>query len=68
MRHPIQLGLTGLPHGILGVFNTIFYENEFQNPQIVQSTLLLANKLRRFPLTIDRRGVNTGSYWVNGGG
>jgi hypothetical protein len=23
-----------LPHGILGVFkNTIFYENEFQNPQ-----------------------------------
>jgi hypothetical protein len=26
--------LYGLPHGIIRVFNTIFYENEFQNPQI----------------------------------
>jgi hypothetical protein len=25
--------LYGLPHGILHVFNTIFYENEFQNTQ-----------------------------------
>jgi hypothetical protein len=44
--------LYGLPHGILHVFNTILYENEFQNPQIFptdhhvslfpeQSTLLL---------------------------
>jgi hypothetical protein len=27
--------LYGLPHGILGVFNTILYENEFQNPQTI---------------------------------
>jgi hypothetical protein len=30
--------LYGLPHGILGVFNIIFYENEFQNSQIFQQT------------------------------
>jgi hypothetical protein len=24
--------LYGLPYGILGIFNTILYENEFQNP------------------------------------
>jgi hypothetical protein len=36
MRHPI---LFGLPHGILHVFNTILYENEFQNPQILMDTL-----------------------------
>jgi hypothetical protein len=28
-----------LPHGILHVFNTILYENEFQNPQILMDTL-----------------------------
>jgi hypothetical protein len=38
MRHPIQLQL---PRGILGVFSTIFYENEFQNPQIFQQTIRL---------------------------
>jgi hypothetical protein len=39
MRHPIQLpNYIWLPHGILGVFNTILYENEFQNPQIFQKT------------------------------
>jgi hypothetical protein len=32
--------LYGLPHGILNVFNTILYENEFQNPQIFQQTLM----------------------------
>jgi hypothetical protein len=31
----------GLPHGILHVFNTIIYENEFQNPQIFQQTISL---------------------------
>jgi hypothetical protein len=36
MRHRI---LYGLPHGILRVFNTILYENEFQNPQIFQQTI-----------------------------
>jgi hypothetical protein len=25
--------LYGVPHGILMVFNAIFYENEFQNPE-----------------------------------
>jgi hypothetical protein len=30
-----------VPHGILLVFNTILYENEFQNPQIFQQTISL---------------------------
>jgi hypothetical protein len=30
-----------VPHGILHVFNTILYENEFQNPQIFQQTIAL---------------------------
>jgi hypothetical protein len=30
-----------LPHGILHVINTIFYENEFQNPQIFQQAISL---------------------------
>jgi hypothetical protein len=29
-----------LPHRILVVFNTILYENEFQNPQIFQQTIM----------------------------
>jgi hypothetical protein len=33
--------LYGLPHGILHVFNTILYENLFQNPQIFQQTISL---------------------------
>jgi hypothetical protein len=33
-----ELGIYGLPHGILHVFNTILYENEFQNPQILMDT------------------------------
>jgi hypothetical protein len=33
--------LYGLPNGILHIFNTIFYENEFQNPQIFQQTISL---------------------------
>jgi hypothetical protein len=33
--------LYGLPHGILHIFNTILYENEFQNPQIFQQTISL---------------------------
>jgi hypothetical protein len=42
MRHPIQFPtIYGLPHGILHVFNTILYENEFQNPQIFQQTISL---------------------------
>jgi hypothetical protein len=31
--------LYGVPHGIIRVFNTILYENEFQNPQILMDTL-----------------------------
>jgi hypothetical protein len=43
--------LYGVPHGILGVFNTILYENEFQNPQIFsifreQSTLAAAGEIK----------------------
>jgi hypothetical protein len=30
-----------VPHGILRVFNSILYENEFQNPQIFQQTISL---------------------------
>jgi hypothetical protein len=33
-------GLRGWPQGILHVFNTILYENEFQNPQIFQQTIM----------------------------
>jgi hypothetical protein len=33
------LKLNRVPHGILGVFNTILYENEFQIPQIFQQTI-----------------------------
>jgi hypothetical protein len=40
MRHPHTVAqLYWVPHGILGVFNTILYENEFQNPQILQQTI-----------------------------
>jgi hypothetical protein len=28
-----------VPHGIIRVFNTILYENELQNPQILMDTL-----------------------------
>jgi hypothetical protein len=31
--------LYGVPHGILRVFNTILYKNEFQNPQNFQQTI-----------------------------
>jgi hypothetical protein len=42
MRHPHTVAqLYWVPHGILGVFNTILYENEFQNPQIFQQTISL---------------------------
>jgi hypothetical protein len=42
-KTPIHLiaQLYGLPHGILRVFNTILYENEFQNPQMFQQTISL---------------------------
>jgi hypothetical protein len=30
-----------VPHGIIRVFNTILYENEFQNLQIFQKTISL---------------------------
>jgi hypothetical protein len=33
--------LYGLPHGIFHIFNTILYENEFQNHQIFQQTINL---------------------------
>jgi hypothetical protein len=39
MGHPVY----GLPHGILHVFDTILYENEFQNPQILMDTLEITN-------------------------
>jgi hypothetical protein len=40
-RNPETLwgALYRLPHGILHVFNTILYENEFKNPQILMDTL-----------------------------
>jgi hypothetical protein len=38
-----------LPHGILRVFNTILYENEFQNPQILKQT----NALVFFPSNLN---------------
>jgi hypothetical protein len=42
MRHPHTLAqLYGLPHGSLNIFNTILYQNEFQNPQIFQQTIRL---------------------------
>jgi hypothetical protein len=31
--------LYGLPHGILHTFNTMLYENEFQNAQILMDTI-----------------------------
>jgi 3-isopropylmalate dehydratase small subunit len=47
--------LYGVPHVILRVFNTIFYENEFQNPQIFQQTISF------FPeQTLDRK------WWPSG--
>jgi hypothetical protein len=40
MRHPHTVAqLYGLPHGLLRVFNTILFKNEFQNPQIFQQTI-----------------------------
>jgi hypothetical protein len=37
MRHPHTVAqLYGVPHAILGVFNTILYENECQNHQLFQ--------------------------------
>jgi hypothetical protein len=33
----IAAQLYGVPHWILWVFNTILYENEFQNPQVCLS-------------------------------
>jgi hypothetical protein len=41
MRQPIVGQLYCVPHGILGVFNTILYKNEFQNPQIFPQTISL---------------------------
>jgi hypothetical protein len=43
-----------LPHGLLHAFNTILYENEFQNPQISRKTLSLFTEqstLREFNMT-----------------
>jgi hypothetical protein len=40
----MQGQLYGVPHRILRVFNTILYENEFQNPQIFQQTISLFSK------------------------
>jgi hypothetical protein len=34
----IKKKLYGVPHGIIKVFNTILYQNEFQNPQILMDT------------------------------
>jgi hypothetical protein len=39
MRHPHTVAqLYGLLHGILLIFNTILYENQFQNPPIFLQT------------------------------
>jgi hypothetical protein len=61
--------LYGVPHRILGVFNTTLYENEFQNPQIsikpsfdgLKKTLQFRSKNHRFPLVQKR------TFWVKSG-
>jgi hypothetical protein len=68
MRHPIQLpNLYGLPHGILHVFNTILYENEFQNPQIFQQTISLFPKHSTLKVSFKHLNswacVNTDILW-----
>jgi hypothetical protein len=34
-----------VPHGIFGVFNTILYENEFQNPQSNRPSVFFPSNL-----------------------
>jgi hypothetical protein len=43
MRQPNIVGVTvwGASYNFLRVFNSILYENEFQNPQIFQQTISL---------------------------
>jgi hypothetical protein len=43
MRHPhtVAHNYMGCLMEFLGVFNTIYYKNEFQNPQIFQQTISL---------------------------
>jgi hypothetical protein len=58
MRKPTYSWATvWVPHGIIRVFNTMLYENEFQNPQIFQQTI------RLFPehSTLDAALFNIGS-------
>jgi hypothetical protein len=43
--------VTLLPRGILHVFNTILYENEFQNPQIFQAIYFLVRTSYTFQRT-----------------
>jgi hypothetical protein len=60
MRHPYTVvQLYGVPHGILGVFNTILYENEFQNHQIFQQTISLLPE--QSTLDVQHRGYSTDS-------
>jgi hypothetical protein len=44
--------LYGLPHGIFHVFNTILYENEFQNPQMFQQTISLFHEQSTLVTTV----------------
>jgi hypothetical protein len=44
-------------HGILSVFYTILYENEFQNPQISQQTISLFPEQSTLP-TNPKMGEN----------
>jgi hypothetical protein len=39
--NPYSWAAYGVPHGIIGVFTTILYGNEFQNPQFFQQTISL---------------------------
>jgi hypothetical protein len=52
----------GLPRGILGVFSTILYENEFQNPQIVQQTISLFPEQSTLAVKVLQEKTNTLSF------
>jgi hypothetical protein len=61
-----------VPHGIKRVFNTILYENEFQNPHILMDTLeitlvfflLLLNMSNDPRRTTRTRTTPTATQWI----
>jgi hypothetical protein len=62
MRHPIYIvgQVYRVPHVILLVFNTILYENEFQNPQVFHQYLRFSPEPST--LVIYKNRVSTFSY------